>query len=77
MFEVILSRKTYLKNGMISKKLLLFLKSFLSVRIKKLFVLNNAGYNRRKIIKDYIELNTDFLYTIPYNLLNSSYCKLF
>ena len=62
----VLGWKLYDKGGIDTDRLLDFLEEILSRRKGKLAILDNASSHRNEKIKEYINLNNDLLYSIPY-----------
>lgn len=62
----VLGWKLYDKGGIDTDRLLEFLEEILSRRKGKLLILDNVSCHRNEKVKEYINLNNDLLYSIPY-----------
>jgi transposase len=62
----VLGWKLYDKGGIYTDRLLEFLEEILTRRKGKLLILDNVSCHRNEKVKEYINLNNDLLYSIPY-----------
>jgi len=62
----VLGWKLYDKGGIDTDRLLEFLEEILGRRKGKLVILDNASCHRNEKVKEYINLNNNLLYSIPY-----------